>query len=156
MDLNKKLFIQETFIRLLSNANPKTRAKWGKMSFQHMVEHMVLAVKSANGKIKTEKIFTPVEKLAAFKEFLMSSKEFKENTKSPSFPDNPLPLHFETVEVGIDKLKMEIADFFIIYENNPGLTIQNPVFGNLDYEEAVQLLHKHALHHAKQFGLFEE
>jgi hypothetical protein len=155
MHLDKKLFIQDTFIQLLRNANPQATAKWGKMNFQQMVEHMVLSVKSANGKIKTEKIFTPAEKLPAFKEFLMSDKEFKENTKSPSFPDQPLPLHFKTVHEGIDKLGKEITDFFMIYENNPGLVIQNPVFGDLDYEAAVQLLYKHALHHAKQFGLIE-
>jgi hypothetical protein len=156
MDAEKKLFIQDTFIQILRKANPQTTAKWGKMSFQHMVEHMVLSVKSANGKIKTEKIFTPPEKIPAFKEFLMSNKEFKENTRSPSFPADPLPLHFKTVNEGIDKLQKELADFFVIYEDNPGLSIQNPVFGDLDYEEAVQLLHKHALHHAKQFGLIKD
>jgi hypothetical protein len=155
MDADKQLFIRDTFIQLLRNADPLTTGKWGKMSFQHMVEHMVLAVKSANGKIKTEKVFTPIEKLPASRQFLMSSKEFKENTKSPSFPDQPLPLHFKTVNEGIDKLKKEIADFFAVYENNPALIIQNPVFGDLNYEEAVQLLYKHALHHAKQFGLIE-
>jgi hypothetical protein len=153
MEQDKRLFIQDTFIQLLQNADPHTTAKWGKMSFQHMVEHMVLAIKNANGKIKTEKIFTPPEKLPDLRQFLMSNKEFKENTKSPAFPDDPLPLHFKTIAEGIDKLKKEIADFFMIYEKNPGLTIQNPVFGDLDYGEAIQLLYKHALHHAKQFGL---
>jgi len=114
---------------------------------------MVLALKSANGKFKPERVFTPAEKLEASKQFLMSEKEFRENTKSPSFPEEPLPLHFKTVEEGINKLEKEIADFYIVYENNPGLIITNPVFGDLNYEEAQQLLYKHAQHHAKQFGL---
>jgi hypothetical protein len=153
MDQGKLFFIQHSFITILRNADPSTGQKWGKMSFQHMVEHLVLAVKNANGKIKTEKVFTPEEKLPAFRQFLMSDKEFRENTKSPSFPEEPLPLHFKTVKEGIDKLEKEINDFFTVYENNPGLTIQNPVFGDMDYELAVHLLYKHFHHHAKQFGL---
>jgi len=149
----KKVFVQTEFIQLLRNASPNTAPKWGKMTFQHMVEHMVLALKSANGKFKPERVFTPAEKLEASKQFLMSEKEFRENTKSPSFPEEPLPLHFKTVEEGINKLEKEIADFYIVYENNPGLIITNPVFGDLNYEEAQQLLYKHAQHHAKQFGL---
>jgi hypothetical protein len=153
MHPGKKAFVQTEFIQLLRKASPNTAPKWGKMSFQHMVEHMVLATKSANGKIKTEKVFTPAEKLDASKQFLMSDKEFRENTKSPSFPQEPLPLHFKNIEEGIDKLEKEIADFYTAYENNPGLIIANPVFGDLNYEEAQQLLYKHSQHHAKQFGL---
>lgn len=156
MDQSKKAFVQHSFIPLLRNADALTTQKWGKMSFQHMVEHLVLAVKSANGKIKTTKVFTAEDKLPASRQFLMSDKEFRENTKSPSFPDEPLPLHFNTVKEGIDKLEKEISDFFSVYENNPGLSIQNPVFGDLDYELAVALLYKHFRHHAKQFGLISE
>ncbi len=153
MQPGKKEFVQIEFIQLLRNAPPGITPKWGRMSFQHMVEHMVLALKNANGKLKTEKILTPADKLAASRIFLMSDKEFRENTKSPAFPDDPLPLHFKTVEEGINKLEKEIADFFTVYENNPGLIITNPVFGDLNFEEAQQLLYKHCQHHAKQFGL---
>lgn len=156
MDQSKKAFIRYSFIPLLRNAAPFTAQRWGKMSFQHMVEHLVLAVKSANGKIKTAKIFTAEDKLPASRQFLMSDKEFRENTKSPSFPEEPLPLHFKTLKEGIDKLEKEISDFFIVYENNPGLSIQNPVFGDLDYELAVALLYKHFRHHGRQFGLIGE
>ncbi len=153
MDQDKRIFIQQTFIQLLQNADPFATAKWGKMNFQQMVEHMVLAVKSANGKIKTEKVYTPEEKLPAFRQFLMSNSAFKENTKSPSFPEDPLPLHFKSVSEGIVKLQKELLDFFEVYEKKPGLKIKNPVFGDLEYDEAIQLLHKHATHHARQFGL---
>lgn len=156
MNAEKINFVQQGFIALLRKADPATPSKWGKMSFQHMVEHLVLSFKSANGKIKTTKVFTPEEKLAGSKQWLATDKEFRENTKSPSFPEEPLPLHFKTVAEGIDKLEKEIADFFLVYQNTPGLTVTNPVFGDLNYEEAMQLLYKHCLHHAKQFGLIAQ
>jgi hypothetical protein len=40
-----------------------------------------------------------------------------------------------------------------LYEETPGLKITNPVFGDLDYGLAVNLLYKHAVHHLKQFGI---
>jgi hypothetical protein len=146
-------FIRKEFIPLLRNADHTTMPRWGKMSFQHMVEHLVLSFKNANGKIKTPQVFTPADRLPASRQWLATEKEFRENTKSPSFPEEPMPLHFKTVKEGIDKLEKEIADFFLVYQNSPGLTVTNPVFGDLNYEEAIQLLYKHCQHHSKQFGL---
>lgn len=145
-------FLQQQLIPILRSADPSTPPKWGKMSFQHMVEHMVLVMKNADGKLKAE-MKTPPDQIAAFQQFIMSDKEFRENTKSPSFPEEPLPLHYSSVEEAIDKLEKEIKDFKNVYETNPGLKITNPVFGDLDYEHAVTLLYKHANHHLKQFGL---
>jgi hypothetical protein len=153
MIVEKAGFLQNEFIPLLRSADPSTPPNWGRMSFQHMVEHMVLVFKNANGKLKVEEMKTPPEKVQAFQDFIMSDKEFRENTKSPSFPEDPLPLHFATAEGGINKLEKEIADFVNVYEATPGLKIRNPVFGDLDYELAVNLLYKHAIHHLKQFGL---
>lgn len=153
MNTDQLNFLQHRFITLLRSADPSTPPQWGKMSFQHMVEHMVLVFKNANGKLKTTEMKTPAEQIPAFQAFIRSDKVFRENTKSPAFPAEPLPLHFENTTQAIDKLEKEVADFITVYESNPGLTITNPVFGDLDYELATQLLYKHALHHLKQFSL---
>jgi len=153
MNPDQLQFLQHRFIELLRTANPSTPPQWGKMSFQHMVEHMVLVFKNANGKLKAPEMKTPPEQIPAFQAFIRSDKAFRENTKSPSFPEEPLPLHFENVTLAIDKLEKEVADFVTVYESNPGLTIPNPVFGDLDFDLATQLLYKHALHHLKQFSL---
>lgn len=153
MIAEKAAFLQNDVIPKLRSADPSTPPKWGKMSFQHMVEHMVLVMKNANGKLKTTEMKTPADQVPAFQQFIMSDKAFRENTKSPAFPEEPLPLRFETVEQGINKLETEISDFFNVYNETQGLKITNPVFGDLDYEHAVTLLYKHANHHLKQFGL---
>lgn len=149
----KKDFLLNRLIPILREADPGTPPKWGRMSFQHMVEHMVLIFKNANGKLKTDNIITPADKVQAFQDFIMSDKEFRENTKSPALPEEPMALHYDSVEKGINKLETEVKDFFNVYEATPGLKIRNPVFGDLDYEHASTLLHKHARHHLKQFGL---
>jgi hypothetical protein len=53
----------------------------------------------------------------------------------------------------VSELEKEIADFIEFFEDKPGRTLVNPIFGELDFEGWVQLLYKHARHHLKQFGL---
>jgi len=43
--------------------------------------------------------------------------------------------------------------FFEAFENDHNLVTRNPLFGDLNFEQNVQLLHKHALHHLRQFGV---
>ena len=62
-------------------------------------------------------------------------------------------MRYKTVQAAIGKLQQELIIFFEVYEKNPKLVVRNPFFGDLDFEQNVQLLHKHALHHLKQFGV---
>jgi hypothetical protein len=43
--------------------------------------------------------------------------------------------------------------FFTVFNKNNLRVTRNPFYGDLNYEQNVQLLHKHALHHLKQFGV---
>ena len=83
----------------------------------------------------------------------MSEKPFKENTKNPLMPEGPAPLRYETVQGAIGALQQELIYFFEAFEKNPALTTRNPFFGDLTFEQNVQLLYKHALHHLRQFGI---
>jgi len=95
------------------------------------------------------------ERLEKSREFLMTEKQFKENTKNPLIPETPFPLRKANMNAAIEKLQEELDYFFQVFENNPSLKTSNPIFGELDYAMNVQLLHKHALHHLRQFGLVE-
>jgi hypothetical protein len=57
------------------------------------------------------------------------------------------------METAIAQLKRALATFQQAYADNPEREIMNPFFGPLNYEGQVQLLHKHAKHHLKQFGV---
>lgn len=146
-------YIKTTFPQLLQAANKDKSPNWGRMDFQQMVEHLILSFKNANGSLPASKIISPAENLEKLRAFLMSDKEFRENTKSPALPDEPFPHRFATVEKAIEKLISEINKWEQIYESTPNLTILNPVFGELNFEESIQLLYKHCRHHARQFGL---
>jgi hypothetical protein len=57
------------------------------------------------------------------------------------------------MQQAIEAVQKELDHFFEVYAATPGLRIENPVFGNLNFDEQVQLLYKHTQHHLKQFGL---
>jgi len=152
MNIGKENFLRTKLIALLQQSDPHAVARWGKMNMQQMVEHMTDVFMCANGKLKLA-IVTPPDKLPAIRDFLMSDKPFKQNTKSPVLPAEPIPLKKHTMQAAIGKLQEEIIHFFAIFDKHPELKTINPVFGELNFNENVQLLYKHSLHHLQQFGI---
>jgi hypothetical protein len=152
MSLEKENFLRTKLVPYLQRLDPATPPRWGKMNLQQMVEHFTDVMMVANGKIKMQ-VVTPPEKLPVYREFMMSDKPFKENTKSPVLPPEPQPLRKHTLQAAIGKLQEEIIAFFEAFEKNPSLKTVHPAFGELDFNENVQIAYKHALHHLKQFGV---
>src|SRR5438045_8267144 len=103
MTETKRSFLKNDLISLLQKLKGNEKGKWGKMNAQQMVEHL-----SNFFKVSTEKIHfdltTPSEHLPRYKEFLMSDKEFRENTKAPVLPEEPLPLQFLNMQQAMDDL----------------------------------------------------
>lgn len=154
MSLEKENFLRTKLVSYLQRLDAATPAKWGKMSVQQMIEHYAGdAVRNANGRLKIDAILTPPENLERMREFLMSDKPFKENTMNPLMGEEPLALRYKTVQAAIGALQQELIYFFEAFEKNPGFIIRNPFFGDLNFEQNVQLLYKHALHHLRQFGI---
>ncbi|MEO8405077.1 MAG: hypothetical protein ABI480_10790 [Chitinophagaceae bacterium] len=154
MSFEKENFLRTKLVRYLQQLDPTTPPHWGKMSVQNMIEHYAGdAVRNASGRLKIETILTPSEHLQRMQDFLMSDKPFRENTKNALMGEEPAPLRYKTVQGAIGALQQELIYFFEAFEKNPALITRNPFFGDLNFEQNVQLLHKHALHHLRQFGV---
>jgi murein L,D-transpeptidase YafK len=156
MHTEKLAFITTTFPTLIKQANADTTAKWGKMNFQQMVEHVDDFFKVSSNKIILPFVSSP-EHLIKLKEFLMSDKAFRENTKAPAqiVPEEPLPVRNADLQIAISKLEKQIEDFVAYFEANKNAVTTHPVFGELNFEEWILLHYKHVLHHSKQFSLVE-
>jgi len=152
MDQVKLKFLKEEFISLIGKIDPQGKPKWGVMNAQQMIEHLSDSVRIANGK-DIKKILTPAENLPRAKAFMMSDKPFKENTKNVELPEVPPPVRKSGMNLAIEELQGELKDFFSVFENEPGKSIANPFYGDLNYAEWVQLLHKHFTHHLRQFNI---
>ena len=151
--MDKEIFLRTIFVDKLRNVDPNSLGLWGKMNVHQMAEHMVLAFKTANGKIKVEEIITPPEKIQRSQEFILSDIPFKENTKNVLLPAEPFPIRNANYQEVLDKLEAEIEEMFRVYDEKPDLKLRNPIFGDIDRNLQIHLLHKHATHHLKQFGL---
>jgi len=85
----------DELLNTLSNLKKDKKPLCGKMTPQHMVEHLILAVKMGNGKLEVE-CFNPPEKLPVLKRFLMSSKPMPKLFINPLIGEDLLPLKYSS------------------------------------------------------------
>lgn len=149
----KAQFLRNRLIPLLKNLPTETPAAWGKMTVQQMIEHFSDTMRIASGKAVYTDVLTPPEHLDKYRSFLESEKPFRENTKNPLMPEVPAPVRNPSKAEAIKELKEETLFFFSVFEKNNLQVTRNPIFGDLNFEQNVQLLYKHAAHHLKQFGV---
>ena len=154
MTLSKEAFLKEDFILLLKKLKGDEKGRWGIMNSQQMVEHFADAVKNASGKLILPAL-NEGERLQKYRDFLMSEQPFKENTKNALIPEEGMPLRQPDMSSAINKLQKELDYFFEAFDKTPSFITGNAFFGELDYKMNVQLLHKHAMHHLRQFDLVQ-
>ena len=139
MSIEKENFLRTRLVKYLQQIHPDTTPQWGRMNVQQMIEHYGASIMNANGRLKFDAIATPPDKLDKIREFLMSDKPFRENTKNPILPEDPQPLRYKTLQGAIGALQQELIYFFQAFEANPNLVTRNPIFGDLNFEQNVQL-----------------
>jgi hypothetical protein len=154
MDTQKLQFVTKDCLPLFKSITADATGNWGIMNAQQMVEHLAAFFDVSTEKIKFD-LVTPVEHLPKYKEFLLSDKEFRENTKAPItvIGEEALPLQFATMQDALQNLEKSIACFHLFFKDDAEKKTLHPVFGELNFEEWVLLHYKHVGHHLKQFGM---
>ncbi len=154
MDAQKFSFITTDYIPLLKSLPAEAIGNWGKMNAQQMIEHVAAFFLVSAEKIKFP-LVTPLEHLPKYKEFLLSDKQFRENTKAPTgiIGEEALPLRYANMEEALENLGRAIKAFEDYFKDNAERKTVHPVFGELNFEEWVLLHYKHVMHHSRQFGL---
>ncbi|MFA7228958.1 MAG: hypothetical protein WC061_07980 [Melioribacteraceae bacterium] len=122
------------------------------MSARHMVEHLILTVKTSNGKLNVG-CFNSPEKWGTLKRFLLSSRPLPKDFINPIIGEDLVPLEFPTLDKAIEELSQEVLDFYLYFEKNPEAKLLNPTFGELSGSEWEIFHEKHFTHHFSQFGL---
>jgi len=139
-------------IAKIDSINEQTPALWGKMTPQHMVEHIAVTLWMSAGKIPV-KCYTPEDKIPFMLRFLESDKPMPRNFVSPAVGEHLLPLRFDSLEEAIQNLKDGFQAFTAYFEANPEATLTNPAYGELNYAQWQRFHEKHITHHFSQFGL---
>lgn len=156
MQEQKSAFIQNEMFSLLKDLPADSKGSWGKMNAQQMVEHVADFFDISSATVKS-RLVIPEEHLPKYRAFLLSNKEFRENTKAPEIVlgEEPLPLRTANMEAAINNLRNAVAAFYNYYRNDAAEKTIHPVFGALDFEEWIQLHYKHVTHHLRQFGMMK-
>lgn len=153
MSINiKEQFFKEDYIPILKKLKSEDKGNWGVLSPQGMVEHMTDSIAISHERV-VHPLHTPKEFLEKAKSFALSDKEFKPNTKNALMTDDPAPLRNHSLQEAIQELENEIQLFLNYFKQHPDKKTLNPFFGEFNYQDWLILLHKHALHHLKQFNL---
>jgi hypothetical protein len=140
------------FLEKLTQLESDTKPLWGKMSAQHMVEHLIFAVQMGNGKLFLE-CFNPPEKLPLMKRILMSERPLPKLFVNPVIGSDLMELKFSSLEEAKTNLKKEVDDYYSYFEKKPDAKLVNVTFGELNFAEWEVFHKKHFTHHLSQFEL---
>jgi len=146
----------EYYTELLKNLNKDSLPLWGKMTSQHMIEHLILAVQLSNGKLISNECINPPEKYPLLKRILHSSKPLPRNFVNTIIGEGLKQLNHQNLELAKEDLLIEIENFELFFKKNPEAKPMNVTFGPLNYEEWIIFHNKHFTHHLTQFGLIKE
>jgi len=124
---------------------------FGKMTPQHMVEHLIITFKLSSGRINMPE-FVPNEKQLGYKALLLETDmEFPKGIRAPGLPEEPMQLRFDSLQIAKEKLIQAIEEFEITFSKDPSLMTLHPRFGKLTYAEWKVFHGKHLKHHLGQF-----
>lgn len=146
------VFFQTTYRTLLSELSETQLPIFGKMNVLQMIEHMAYAFRQATGLIPLPLVGDEALR-AKMLAFVRSDKPFRDNTPNQYLPDDPLPAIAQHKQEALADLDSAIQGFLMFFDRHPNQRIANPFFGELGFEDSLQLLYKHACHHLRQFGI---
>jgi phenylacetic acid degradation protein/carnitine operon protein CaiE len=145
-------FLQHTLRKKLLEIPSNTTPLFGVMNVHQMIEHLAYAFRQATGLIPLPPANNS-EITAKMYAFLKSDKPFRNNTPNIYLPDVPPPPVHASIAASLIDLEHAMAGFFEAFRVEPALVILNPFFGDLNFDDSVQLLNKHTRHHLRQFGV---
>jgi hypothetical protein len=141
----------EPMLVQLSKLSATSKAKWGSMSAQRMVEHLADALYMSIGKGDFQ-LEVAEERIERMQAWLETDKPMAKNVQV-SFATPSTPLRNDEIETAIDEFTDAFLMFLEYYEENLGQTHLHPFYGNLNFSQWKRLHTKHFAHHFEQFGL---
>jgi len=139
-------------IKRLNQLIPDQKPLWGKMTSQHMVEHLYKTVQSSINEIVL-KVYTEERKIPVLKRLFFGDRDLPKEFMNPAIGPNLIDLEFENLDTAIKELENVLIRYDKFFEQNPSTKTIHPIFGLLDKSEWDSFHQKHFKHHLSQFGL---
>jgi oxepin-CoA hydrolase/3-oxo-5,6-dehydrosuberyl-CoA semialdehyde dehydrogenase len=139
-------------IKKLNLLNANQTALWGKMSPQHMVEHLYKTLQASINEIELI-VYTEERKIPVLKRLFSGDRELPKEFMNPAIGPELMNLEFENLDTAIKELENVLIRYDKFFEQNPSSKTIHPVFGLLEKSEWDVFHQKHFKHHLSQFGL---
>jgi oxepin-CoA hydrolase/3-oxo-5,6-dehydrosuberyl-CoA semialdehyde dehydrogenase len=144
---------RETLQERLDLLTPAAAVRFGIMTPQHMLEHLILTLKLSSGRIPMTE-FVPNEKQLAQKQALLYTDiPFPQGIKVPGIPDTLMELRFPDLTSAKAALLASWDAYQDLFQQEPGKTTIHPRFGPLNHADWEKFHAKHMDHHLGQFGV---
>jgi len=125
---------------------------WGKMTPQHMVEHLYKTLQASINEINLN-IFTEERKIPVLKKLFFGDRPLPKEFMNPAIGPDLMELKFKDLNTALVELENILTRYEQFFKDYPELETVHPVFGYLTKPEWDIFHQKHFKHHLSQFGL---
>jgi oxepin-CoA hydrolase/3-oxo-5,6-dehydrosuberyl-CoA semialdehyde dehydrogenase len=138
---------------MLDKLDESVVALFGKMTPQHMVEHVSKAMSISNGNLAVPLLVDPARAEKQKRIMIFTDRPFPMGMQAPSLGGNLDVLTHKNLEEAKQALKAELEKFDQWYDEDPERRSMHPFLGDLNHDEWIRFHNKHFTHHFGQFGL---
>jgi hypothetical protein len=123
---------------------------WGRMTPQHMLEHLTSSMRYSTNGIPT-RVITEKRHLPLMRRLLFSDRPLPRNLGTPAVDGNLPQLKYDSIATAYSELLRSLDEFYHFFEKEPATVAPHPYFGVLNFGEWERFHYKHFMHHCNQF-----
>ena len=151
---NKRDFLINELPEILKNLSADTKANFGLMTPQLMVEHLVVVIKTTAKKHEGERETPANKRQLGFQKFIKNGSVLQHRPSEKTKADLP-PLKYNSLDEAIVVMPEAVERFYNFWEANPDYIPYGSFMGELSFEEVELFHYMHFRYHLWQFGLIE-
>ena len=151
----RQTFLTEILPDCINNLDETMQPQWGKLTVQHMVEHLIWTFELSTGKFDIP-FDMPPQQVRAARMFLRNNRAMPRDFKNPMLSDEPFSLLYADLDHAKTGFFESLTLFFNHFQTQPDVIHTHPVFGPVGKDDWQRIHFKHCYHHLLQFGLITE
>jgi len=150
----KRDFLLIEFPKLLKNLSPDSKRRFGLMTPQHMVEHLIWAIKSSANKFDGERENPPSKRHLGFQKFIKNGAILEHKPSDKTAADLP-ELRYGSLEEAVALIPEAAQRFYDFWNANTAYIPYGTFMGEMPFEDLELFHYNRVKFHLWQFSLME-
>jgi oxepin-CoA hydrolase/3-oxo-5,6-dehydrosuberyl-CoA semialdehyde dehydrogenase len=146
-------FLQIQVPQAVQRLKPDQKPIWGKMTAQHMVEHLASSVLTTTILSAREPQQPTAQQQQSKQQFIYSPDELPRNLQNPALQFGLPAYTHPSLLIASEKMKGSLQIFFRTFATHPTGISYTTFMGDMTFEEHLVFHYKHFKHHFSQFNL---